>query len=105
MFVEGEIEVKAKERSIQILDEHEAKIWLQRSFKNMCCYRISSFRREADKSIRAQVALKISELPEMERKQIESRPNDAPLLRAFVERMFDGKGTCRCTGEPKLKKG
>ena len=104
MFVEGEVEVKIKDRITQQLDEHETKLWLQRSFKNMCCYRISNFRREADRSVRALVALKISDLPESERQQIESRPNDAPLLRAFIERMFEGKGSCRSMGEPRFKK-
>ena len=104
MFVEGEVEVKIKDRITQQLDEHETKLWLQRSFKNMCCYRISNFRREADRSVRALVALKISDLPEGERQQIESRPNDAPLLRAFIERMFEGKGSCRSMGEPRFKK-
>lgn len=104
MFVEGEVEVKIKDRITQQLDEHETKLWLQRSFKNMCCYRISNFRREADRSVRALVALKIGDLPEGERQQIESRPNDAPLLRAFIERMFEGKGSCRSIGEPRFKK-
>lgn len=104
MFVEGEVEIKVKDRATQLLDDHDLKLWVQRSFKNMACYRISSFKKEADKTVRAVVALKIADLPEAERKQIESRPNDAPLLRAFMERMFEGKGVCRSIGEPKLKK-
>lgn len=104
MFVEGEVEIRVKDRSTQLLDDHDLKLWVQRSFKNMCCYRISSFKKEADKTVRAVVALKISELPDLERKQIESRPNDVPLLRQFLERMFDGKGTIRAIGEPKFRK-
>ncbi|HET6346946.1 MAG TPA: hypothetical protein VFH51_18570 [Myxococcota bacterium] len=104
MFVEGEVEIKVKDRATSLLDDHEMKLWLQRSFKNMACYRISNFRKEADRTVRAVVALKTADLPESERHTIESRPNDAPLLRSFIERMFDGKGTCRCVGEPKLRK-
>jgi hypothetical protein len=104
MFVEGEVEIKVKDRATSLLDDHEMKLWLQRSFKNMACYRISNFRKEADRTVRAVVALKTADLPESERNTIESRPNDAPLLRSFIERMFDGKGTCRCVGEPKLRK-
>lgn len=104
MFVEGEVEVKVKDRATSMLEEHDLKLWLQRSFKNMSCYRISNFRKEADKTVRATVALKVAEMPEAERKGIEQRPNDVPLLRASMERMFDGKGTCRVIGEPKLRK-
>src|ERR1700760_772027 len=104
MFVEGEVEIKVKDRSAAILDEHDMKLWVQRSFKNMCCYRISNFQKEANATVRATVALKISDLPENERSLIESHPNDVGLLRSFMERMFDGKGACRCVGEPKLRK-
>jgi hypothetical protein len=104
MFVEGEVEIKIKDRGTSMLDEHELKLWVQRSFKNMCCYRISNFKKEPDKSVRALVALKLADAPEAERKQIEARPNDTPLLRQFIERMFEGKGTCRALGEPKLRK-
>ena len=104
MFVEGEVEIKVKDHQAFTLDDHDLKIWVQRAFKNMSCYRISSFKKEADRTLRAVVALKISDLPEAERHQIEGRPNDVPLLRAFLERMFEGKGTCRAVGEPSLKK-
>ena len=104
MFVEGEVEIRVKDRGTQLLDDHDLKLWVQRSFKNMCCYRISNFKKEADKTVRAVVALKISELPELERKQIESRPTDVPLMRQFLERQFDGKGTIRAIGEPKFRK-
>ena len=103
MFVEGEIEVKVKDRTTQSFDDHNMKLWLQRSFKDLSCYRISSFRMEQDRSVKAVVAIKLSVLPEAERHLIETHPNDMGLLRSFIEKMFDGKGTCRCVGEPKLK--
>jgi hypothetical protein len=103
MFVEGEVEIKVKDHATRDLDDHDFKLWLQRSFKDMACYRVSHFRKEADKTVRAVVALKISVLAEAEQRSITTRPNDAVLLRTFVERMFTGKGTCRCIGEPKLR--
>ena len=103
MFVEGEVEVKVKDRTTQSLDDHNMKLWLQRSFKDLSCYRISSFRLETDRTVKAVVAIKLSVLPEAERRLIETHPNDMGLLRSFIEKMFDGKGTCRCVGEPKLK--
>src|SRR5512141_3052550 len=102
MFVEGEIEVKVKDRTTQSFDDHNMKLWLQRSFKDLSCYRISSFRMEQDRTVKAVVAIKLSVLPEAERRLIETHPNDMGLLRSFIEKMFDGKGTCRCVGEPKL---
>lgn len=103
MFVEGEVEVRIKDRAAVTLDEHDLKLWLQRSFKQLSCYRIANFSKRGDKTIRATVALKTSELPDSERQLIESHPNDVGLLRSFLERMFDGKGTCRAVGDPKLK--
>ncbi len=103
MFVEGEVEIRIKDRAALSLDDHNLKLWLQRSFKDLSCYRISSFRLEPDRTLRAVVALKLAVLPESERHLIETHPNDVGLLRSFIEKMFDGKGTCRCVGEPKLK--
>ena len=103
MFVEGEVEVKVKDRTAQAMDDHNLKIWLQRSFKDMRCYRISDFRREDPKTVRAVVALKLDGLPDNERQMIESHPNDVGLLRSFIERMFDAKGTIRGVGDPKLR--
>jgi hypothetical protein len=103
MFVEGEVEVRVKDRNAALLDEHELKLWLQRSFKDMSCYRISNFKRDADKNIRATVALKTDVLPDSERQLLESRPNDVGALRSFMEKMFEGKGTCRAIGDPKLR--
>ena len=103
MFVEGEVEVKVKDRSAQALDDHNLKIWLQQAFKDMRCYRISNFRREDARIVRAVVALKLDGLPEGERQMIESHPNDVGLLRSFIERMFEAKGTIRGIGDPKLR--
>ena len=103
MFVEGEIEVKIKDRAAMALDDHDLKLWVQRSFKNLACYRISELRREGGSVLRAVVAIKTSDLPTNERQLIESHPHDIGLLRSFIERMFEGKGTCRCIGDPKLR--
>ncbi|MEL6338796.1 MAG: hypothetical protein AAFQ65_02745 [Myxococcota bacterium] len=103
MFVEGEVEIRIRDKSALGLDEHETKLWIQRSFKNMSCYRISSFNRQDDKTVRASVALKISDLPASERSLIESRPDDVGMLRSFIEKMFEGKGTIRALGDPKLR--
>lgn len=103
MFVEGEVEVRVKDRSTLALDDHNMKLWLQRSFKELSCYRISNFRMDPDRTLHAVVALKLAGLPEAERRLIETHPNDVGLLRSFIEKMFDGKGTCRAVGEPKIK--
>ncbi len=103
MFVEGEVEIKVKDRTALSLDDHNLKLWVQRAFKELSCYRISNFRMEPDRTIRAVVALKLSVLPDNERHLMETHPNDLGLLRSFIEKMFEGKGTCRCVGEPKLK--
>lgn len=103
MFVEGEIEVKIRDKSAVGLDEHETKLWIQRAFRDMTCYRISSFTKQDDKTVRATVALKISDLPEDERKLIENRPDDIGMLRSFMEKMFEGRGTIRAIGDPKLR--
>ena len=44
MLVECEVEIKVKDRDALAGDEHEKKLWLQRSFKNVSCYRISDFK-------------------------------------------------------------
>ncbi|MBN1962020.1 MAG: hypothetical protein JW841_13825 [Deltaproteobacteria bacterium] len=103
MFVEGEVEIQVKDRAAIGLDEHNMKLWVQRAFKEMSCYRISNFRIDADRTVRAVVALKLSVLPENERNLLETHANDLGLLRSFIEKMFEAKGTCRCIGEPKLK--
>lgn len=103
MFVEGEVEIKIKDRSTTTLEEHELKLWVQRGFKDMSCYRISNFRRESDKIVHAVVALKTADLPDSEREVIETHPNDVGMLRSFLEKMFVGKGTCRAVGDPKLR--
>ncbi len=104
MFVEGEVEIKIKDKSALALDDHNLKLWVQRSFKDMSCYRISNFKRDDEtKSLRTVVALKLDVLPETEKKLIESRPNDIGMLRSFIEKMFEGKGSVRAIGDPKLR--
>ena len=103
MFVEGEVEIKIKDRSTATLEEHELKLWVQRGFKDMSCYRISSFRKESEKIVHAVVALKTADLPDSEREVLETHPNDVGMLRSFLEKMFVGKGTCRAVGDPKLR--
>ena len=102
MFVEGEVEVKTKDRALVGMDDHDLKLWLQRQFRDLSCYRISEFASEG-KILHATVAIKTAVLPENERQMLQSNPNDTGSLRSFIERMFDGKGTCRCVGEPKLR--
>lgn len=103
MFVEGDVEIKINDYATKDLDEHELKLWLKQAFKNGCCYRVSNFKHESDKLLRAMVALSLDQVSESERVLIEGRPNDVVLLRGFIERMFEGKGSCRGLGEPKLK--
>ncbi|MBI5507180.1 MAG: hypothetical protein HY903_00380 [Deltaproteobacteria bacterium] len=103
MFVEGEVEIKVKDRATAVLDEHGLKLWVQRSFKDLSCYRISNFKQAPDKTIRAVVALKIDALPDNERTLIQTHSNDVGLLRSFMEKMFAGKGSCRAIGDPKLR--
>ena len=103
MFVEGEIEIKSKDRTTIGMDEHDLKLWMQRSFKDMCCYRIAGFESEGGKLLKATVALKTSVLPDSDRELLEGHPNDVGALRTFMEKMFEGKGTCRCVGHPKLR--
>jgi len=103
MFVEGDVEIKVQDRMAMELDDHELKLWVKRAFKDMCCYRIANFQKEGTKIIRTTVALNTSVLPDSERQMIESHPNDVGALRSFMERMFEGRGSCRCVGDPKLK--
>jgi len=103
MFVEGEVEIKIKDRLAQGLGDHETKLWIQLSFKDLACYRISAFTQVSDKIVKATVAIKTDVLPPNERQMLESNPNDVGALRSYLERMFDGKGICRAVGEPKLR--
>ena len=103
MFVEGEVEIKVKDRATLSQDEHGMKLWLQRAFKDLSCYRVSNFRMDPDRTIHAVVAIKLSVLPPAEQQLIETHHKDVGLLRSFIEKMFDAKGTCRSLGEPKIK--
>lgn len=103
MFVEGDVEITIKDRAAVALGDHELKLWVQRAFKDLSCYRISNFRKDGNRAVHATVALKLSVLPDSERTLIETHANDKGLLRSFLERMFEGKGTCRAMGDPQLK--
>jgi len=102
MFVEGEVEIQVKDKSAAALDEHNLKLWVQRSFRDMSCYRISKFQVLPKQTLRAVVALKTDVLPEADRKVVETAAPPG-TLRTFMERMFEGKGTLRCVSEPVLK--
>ena len=103
MFVEGDVEITVKDRTAAALDDHNLKLWLQRSFKDMSCYRIANFKKAGPRVLHATVAIKISVVPDNERNLIETHAHDKGLLRSFIERMFEGKGTCRAMGDPQLK--
>jgi hypothetical protein len=102
MFVEGEVEIKAQDKSVLTMDDHNLKLWVNRSFNFMSCYRISSCRIDKG-TVRAVVALKTTVVPEQERRVLESVPENTERLRSFMEKLFAAKGTCRCVGDPKLK--
>ena len=103
MFVEGEVEITIRDRSVSEEDDYAVKLWIQRAFKDMSCYRIQKFNRESPKKIKAVVALKTDVLPESERKMIEGHGRDIGMLRSFMEKMFVGKGSCKSIGDPKLR--
>lgn len=103
MFVEGPVEIVIKDRSVAEEDDYQVKLWIQRSFKDMACYRIAAFERKSRKELEATVAIKTDSLPDSERTLIEGHGRDVGMLRAFIEKMWDGKGTCRCSGDPKLR--
>jgi hypothetical protein len=103
MFVEGEVEIQIKDRTVEEDDDYNVKVWIQRAFKDLSCYRISSFARTTPRMVKATVAIKTDTLPEAERKLIEGRGRDVGMLRTFIEKMFAGKGTCRAVGDPKLR--
>jgi len=103
MFVEGPVEIKVKDRSAAMLDEHGLKLWVKGAFRDGCCYRISDFLKSGPKLLEVTVALDTAVLPAHERKLLEGHPDDLGSLRAFLERMFIGKGSCRSVGSPSLK--
>lgn len=103
MFVECEVEVVIKDRTLSSFADHDLKLWLQRAFKANSCYRISNFKAGADRTVRALVALNARVLPEAQWSQVEVEPADTALLRKFIEQLFEAKGTLRCLSEPKLK--
>lgn len=103
MFVEGEVEIRIKDRAVAEEDDYNVKLWIQKAFKDMACYRIQNFSRVSEKVVRAVVALKTDSLPEAEKKLLESHGRDVGMLRSFMEKMFAGKGVCKCVGDPKLR--
>ena len=103
MFVEGPVEISIKDRSVAEEDDYQVKLWIQRSFKEMSCYRIANFERVSAREVRATVAIKTDSLPDSERTLIDGHGRDVGMLRSFIEKMFSGKGTCRCSGDPQLR--
>jgi len=104
MFVECEIEVAVTDRSFTGSDEHDLKLWVQRAFKANACYRISGFKKGPGKAFHVNVALNTRVLAEADWKRVESG-QEPELMRWFLESMFEGKGTLKCIGEPKLIAG
>ena len=103
MFVEGDVELLIKDRAILEEDDYALKLWIQRAFKDMCCYRISNLEQQSSNKYKVTVALKTDILPESERHMVESHGKDVGMLRTFIEKMFMGKGTCKAVGDPKLR--
>lgn len=103
MFVEGEIEILIKDRTAVLTDDHDKKLWLQGSFKDMSCYRISGLKEVSPRTVQATVALKLNDRPAEERDQILRSRNNPMELRSFMERMFTGKGTMKCVSDPKIR--
>lgn len=102
MFVEGDVELQIKDKSILEEDDYQLKLWIQRAFKDMCCYRIANMEQLSSSKFKLTVALKTDVLPESERQMVESHGKDVGMLRTFIEKMFVGKGTCKAVGDPKL---
>lgn len=102
MFVEAQVEVAITDKGFSSSEEHERKLWLQRSFKGNACYRISAYRPGAGRSFGATVALNTRVLAEPDWQRIESG-QEPELMRWFVEAMFEGKGTLKLASEPVLK--
>src|SRR4051794_5486519 len=103
MFVEGEVEISIKDRTVVLHDDHERKLWIQGAFKDMSCYRISGLSEAGPNKVRVTVALKLNDRPEEERERILRSRNNPMELRNFMERMFAGKGTIKCVSDPKIK--
>jgi hypothetical protein len=104
MFVEADLEVTITDRSVTSKEEYDLKLWLQRAFKANACYRISGFKAGPGKAFKATVALNTRVLAEPDYQRVESGQEPA-LLRWFIETMFEGKGTVKIQGEPRLKAG
>ena len=102
MFAECEMEVTVKDKTLSATDDYTLKLWLQRSFKANCCYRISNFKLGEKATFRAVVALNTRVLADVDWRRLE-QGKDAVSLKSFMESMFEGKGVCRCIGQPQLR--
>jgi hypothetical protein len=103
MYVEVEVEVAVSDPSLTSTDAHDLKLWLQRAFRDNSCYRIASFKPgPKPRSFKAQVAINTRVVPEAQWKPLEEKA-DPGALAAFVQKMFSGKGTCRCSSPATLK--
>ena len=103
MFVEGEVEITVKDATAVLRDDHDKKLWLQGSFKDMSCYRISGLEELGPRKFKATVALKLDDRPPEERDSLLRSRHNPMELRRFVERMFAGKGALKCIADPKIK--
>lgn len=102
MFVEAEIEIAITDRTFTGSDEHDLKLWVQRSFKANACYRISGFKKVGGKTFQVTVALNTRVLAQPDWERVEGG-QEPELMRWFLESMFEGKGNLKIVGEPRLK--
>lgn len=102
MYVEATVEVTLTDKTITSNDPYDLKLWLQRGFKQNACYRVSDFKAGPARSFKAVVAINTRILPEAQWKQLETGTNPA-AMKQFVETTFGGKGTLKCSGDPKIK--
>ena len=103
MFVEGRVEVRVKDRRTAGMDAHDLKVWLKQSFMGTSCYRVSDFQQTQPGLVCATVAVALSEAPGNDAEMIKQHPKDIASLKAFIEKMFDGRGVCRCINDPVLR--
>jgi hypothetical protein len=103
MFIECDVEVAIKDRTLSSFADHDLKLWLQRAFKANSCYRIANFKSAEGKVVTAQIAINDRVVAEPEWRQIETEPPNPALLQGFVEKLFEGKGTLRFLSKPTLK--
>ncbi|MGC4115185.1 MAG: hypothetical protein QM765_11365 [Myxococcales bacterium] len=102
MYVEAQVEVTITDKTFTSTDPYDLKLWLQRGFKQNACYRISDFKAGPGRTFKAVVAINARILPEPQWKALETGTN-AAAMRQFVETTFAGKGTVKCSADPKIK--